>query len=81
MHRYWVSSERTSTDTSQRRRTRERRIVDGLHATARARDRAVGDRVMLLPRHACTTAYLCPSAVVLNTEGSWQVLERLASRL
>ncbi|WP_353956464.1 hypothetical protein [Paraburkholderia fungorum] len=56
-------------------------MVDGLHATARARDRAVGDRLMLLPRHACTTAYLCPSAMVLNTEGSWQVLERLASRL
>jgi D-serine deaminase-like pyridoxal phosphate-dependent protein len=50
------------------------------HVVVENTDLAVGDRVMLLPRHACTTAYLYPSAVVLNTEGAWEVREQLGSR-
>ncbi|MFM0036886.1 alanine racemase [Paraburkholderia strydomiana] len=50
------------------------------HVVVENTDLAVGDRVMLLPRHACTTAYLYPSARVLTTEGSWEVREQLGSR-
>jgi 3-hydroxy-D-aspartate aldolase len=50
------------------------------HVVVENADLAVGDRVMLLPRHACTTAYLYPSAMVLTTEGSWEVREQLGSR-
>jgi D-serine deaminase-like pyridoxal phosphate-dependent protein len=49
------------------------------HVVVEDTDLAVGDRVMLLPRHACTTAYLYPKAMVLNTEGSWEVREQLGS--
>lgn len=50
------------------------------HVVVENTDLAVGDRVMLLPRHACTTAYLYPSALVLDSEGSWEVREQLGSR-
>jgi D-serine deaminase-like pyridoxal phosphate-dependent protein len=50
------------------------------HVVVENTDLAVGDRVMLLPRHACTTAYLYPSAMVLTAEGSWEVREQLGNR-
>ncbi|MFM0203230.1 alanine racemase [Paraburkholderia fungorum] len=50
------------------------------HVVVENTDLAVGDRVMLLPRHACTSAYLYPAAMVLSTEGSWEVREQLGSR-
>ncbi|MFM0121701.1 alanine racemase [Paraburkholderia sp. RL18-101-BIB-B] len=50
------------------------------HVVVENTDLAVGDRVMLLPRHACTTAYLYPSAIVLTAEGSWEVREQLGNR-
>jgi D-serine deaminase-like pyridoxal phosphate-dependent protein len=50
------------------------------HAVVESADLVVGDRVMLLPRHACTTAYLYPRAMVLTTEGSWEMREQLGNR-
>ncbi|MDR5822334.1 alanine racemase [Caballeronia sp. LZ043] len=40
----------------------------------------VGDQVMLMPRHACTTAYLFDSAVVRARDGGWDVRPQLGSR-
>lgn len=40
----------------------------------------VGDRVMLMPRHACTTAYLFDSAVVRTRDGVWEARPQLGGR-
>ena len=40
----------------------------------------VGDRVLLMPRHACTTAYLYDTALVLTTSGEWSQREQLGNR-
>jgi len=50
------------------------------HVVVENADLAVGERVMLLPRHACTTAYLYSSAVVLTEDGKWEVREQLGNR-
>ena len=41
---------------------------------------AVGDRVLLMPRHACTTAYLYDKALVFGRDGKWVFREQLGSR-
>ncbi|PMS31626.1 alanine racemase [Trinickia symbiotica] len=41
---------------------------------------AVGDRVLLLPRHACTTAYLYQNALVLARNGEWTLRAQLGSQ-
>jgi len=50
------------------------------HAVVENTDLAVGDRVMLMPRHACTTAYLYPDAMVLTSDGAWETREQLGNR-
>ena len=50
------------------------------HVVVENTDLAIGDRVMLLPRHACTTAYLYSNAVVLTEGGAWEVREQLGNR-
>jgi 3-hydroxy-D-aspartate aldolase len=40
----------------------------------------VGDRVMLIPRHACTTAYLYEKALVLCRDGEWRYRDQLGNR-
>ncbi|ALM86783.1 alanine racemase [Bordetella sp. N] len=40
----------------------------------------VGDRVMLLPRHACTTAYLYDQALVKTENGDWETRTQLGSK-
>jgi 3-hydroxy-D-aspartate aldolase len=50
------------------------------HAVVENTDLAVGDRVMLMPRHACTTAYLYPNAMVLTSDGAWEMREQLGNR-
>jgi len=47
------------------------------HVVVDAGDLDVGDRVMLLPRHACTTAYLYDKALVRREDGNWEVREQL----
>lgn len=39
----------------------------------------VGDRVMLLPRHACTTAYLYSQALVRTEGGRWETRAQLGN--
>lgn len=50
------------------------------HVVVENSDLAVGDRVLLLPRHACTTAYLYDTALVLNASGNWVYREQLGNR-
>lgn len=40
----------------------------------------VGDRLLLMPRHACTTAYLYDEALVLGRDGKWSFRDQLGSR-
>ena len=41
---------------------------------------AVGDRVALIPGHACTTAYLYDRAWVHGLDGTWSVRDQLGAR-
>jgi 3-hydroxy-D-aspartate aldolase len=41
---------------------------------------AVGDRVLLMPRHACTTAYLYEKALVLGRDAEWSFRDQLGNR-
>lgn len=47
------------------------------HTIAIAPGLAPGDRVALVPRHTCTTAYLYTRALVLTNDGKWEVREQL----
>jgi 3-hydroxy-D-aspartate aldolase len=49
------------------------------HVVVESSDLNVGDRVLLMPRHACTTAYLYDKAMVLGREGLWEFREQLGS--
>ena len=49
------------------------------HVVVERGDLDVGDRVMLLPRHACTTAYLYHHALVRTEDGRWETREQLGS--
>ncbi|MBJ3774173.1 alanine racemase [Acuticoccus mangrovi] len=42
-------------------------------------DAAIGTRRLLLPRHACTTAYLYDRAAVFTATGEWEVRRQLGS--
>ncbi len=50
------------------------------HAVVEADDLQVGDRVLLMPQHACTTAYLYDSALVKTSAGPWQWRQQLGSK-
>ena len=39
----------------------------------------VGDRVALIPGHACTTAYLYQKAWVLDSDGNWSVRDQMGN--
>jgi 3-hydroxy-D-aspartate aldolase len=39
----------------------------------------VGERVLLMPRHACTTAYLYDKALVIDQDGEWSFREQLGN--
>ncbi len=47
------------------------------HTIAIAPQLRPGDRVALVPRHACTTAYLYNKAMVLTVEGQWEYRAQL----
>jgi len=49
------------------------------HTVVESTDLSVGDRVMLIPRHACTTAYLYDTALVKTIEGRWEQRAQLGS--
>jgi 3-hydroxy-D-aspartate aldolase len=50
------------------------------HVVVENDDLEVGERVLLLPRHACTTAYLYDKALVLGRDGKWEFRDQLGSR-
>jgi 3-hydroxy-D-aspartate aldolase len=50
------------------------------HSVVESTTLAVGDQVLLIPRHACTTAYLYDEALVLTPEGVWERRAQLACR-
>jgi len=50
------------------------------HVVVENNDLSVGDRVLLMPRHACTTAYLYDKALVLTRNGEWQFRGQLGNR-
>ncbi|SAK63154.1 3-hydroxy-D-aspartate aldolase [Caballeronia glebae] len=47
------------------------------HTIAAAPNLTPGDRVALVPRHACTTAYLYRRALVLTKDGTWEYRDQL----
>jgi 3-hydroxy-D-aspartate aldolase len=50
------------------------------HAVVEAENLRVGDRVLLIPRHTCTTAYLYDTALVRTSAGSWEERAQLGCR-
>ena len=49
------------------------------HVVVESEGLAVGDRVFLMPQHACTTAYLYSDALVKTSAGSWEHRSQLGS--
>lgn len=49
------------------------------HTVVESSDLSVGDRVYLLPQHACTTAYLYDVALVKTAQGHWEYRRQLGS--
>jgi 3-hydroxy-D-aspartate aldolase len=47
------------------------------HTVIKSSSLVPGDRVALVPRHTCTTAYLYRRALVLTREGKWEYREQL----
>jgi D-serine deaminase-like pyridoxal phosphate-dependent protein len=66
---------------AERFRWEEGRIVlqNEEHVVVESRDLAVGDRVFLMPMHACTTAYLYSDALVRTSAGRWEHRPQLGS--
>lgn len=58
------------------------RLMSEEHAVVADPDRALapGDRVLLIPRHACTTAYLYDEALVRTCEGHWEHRAQLGAK-
>jgi D-serine deaminase-like pyridoxal phosphate-dependent protein len=50
------------------------------HVVVESEELAVGDRVMLMPRHACTTAYLYEKALVFCRDGEWRFRDQLGNQ-
>jgi D-serine deaminase-like pyridoxal phosphate-dependent protein len=47
------------------------------HTVVRTDGLSLGDRVLLLPQHACTTAYLYDRALVRTSDGKWEIRRQL----
>ena len=52
-------------------------LMNEEHTVVEANDLTAGDRVLLMPRHACTTAYLYDQALVRTSEGEWEYRPQL----
>ena len=55
-------------------------LMNEEHTVVELSTLAVGDRVLLIPGHTCTTAYLYDEALVLTVDGIWERRAQLASR-
>lgn len=54
-------------------------LMNEEHTVVETKDLAVGDRVFLMPMHACTTAYLYSDALVKTSAGRWEHRPQLGS--
>ena len=54
-------------------------LMNEEHVIVESTGLRVGDRVMLMPQHACTTAYLYDHALVRTLSGGWEQREQLGS--
>lgn len=54
-------------------------LMNEEHTVVESDDLAIGDRVLLMPRHACTTAYMYDQALVRTSEGRWEYRPQLGS--
>lgn len=54
-------------------------LMNEEHTVVESRDLKVGDRVLLMPQHACTTAYLYSDALVKTSAGAWERRPQLGS--
>ncbi|HTJ90041.1 MAG TPA: alanine racemase [Acidocella sp.] len=55
-------------------------LMNEEHSIVESVTLAVGDRVLLIPRHTCTTAYLYDEALVLTAGGVWEWRAQLGCR-
>lgn len=54
-------------------------LMNEEHTVARGSG-AVGERVLLMPQHACTTAYLYDAALVRTVDGQWETRPQMGNR-
>lgn len=52
-------------------------LMNEEHVIVESTDLRVGDRVLLMPQHACTTAYMYDTALVRTVSGEWQHRQQL----
>lgn len=50
------------------------------HSVVEDDNLAIGDKVLLIPKHACTTAYLYDRAMVQTIEGRWEYRPQLGNK-
>jgi D-serine deaminase-like pyridoxal phosphate-dependent protein len=55
-------------------------LMNEEHVVVESTELRVGDRVFLMPQHACTTAYLYDRALVRTPSGNWVYREQLGCR-
>lgn len=55
-------------------------LMNEEHTVVEASNLKIGEKVFLMPRHACTTAYLYDKALVRTSEGQWEYRSQLGSR-
>jgi 3-hydroxy-D-aspartate aldolase len=55
-------------------------LMNEEHSVVESQSLRVGDRVLLVPQHGCTTAYLYDSALVLTASGDWERRAQLGGR-
>lgn len=54
-------------------------LMNEEHVIVESADLRVGDRVLLMPQHACTTAYMYNTALVKTESGGWEHRRQLGS--
>jgi D-serine deaminase-like pyridoxal phosphate-dependent protein len=54
-------------------------LMNEEHVVVENTDLRTGDRVLLMPQHACTTAYLYDQAFVKTVAGTWEYRQQLGS--
>lgn len=55
-------------------------LMNEEHSIVEDDNLTIGDKVLLMPKHACTTAYLYDRAIVHTTDGRWEYRPQLGSK-